>query len=153
MVWNHGILCFHILRMSSSQLTNSIIFQRGRSSTKQLYMSRLNPLLQVTSGDGFFFTGKHCPMKIYREFPVNKNTLPIHWNWQGILWVSWQKQPSNIDFILESVEYIRMWNRSMTAMDDMSSSRELRYRRSRFHAFAFVVHQFSQKKADGMVLL
>ena len=30
-LWYHGILCFHILGISSSQLTNSIIFQRGRA--------------------------------------------------------------------------------------------------------------------------
>ena len=30
-VWNHGIWCFHILGISSSQLTKSIIFQRGRA--------------------------------------------------------------------------------------------------------------------------
>jgi len=35
-VWNHGIfMIFHILGMSSSQLTKSIIFQRGRSTTNQ----------------------------------------------------------------------------------------------------------------------
>jgi hypothetical protein len=36
-VWNHGILWLSIqLWMSQSQLTNSIIFQRGRSTTNQL---------------------------------------------------------------------------------------------------------------------
>ena len=38
-VWNHGIFFFHLfsiqLGMSSSQLTNSIIFQRGRYTTNQ----------------------------------------------------------------------------------------------------------------------
>ena len=30
--------CFHILGMSSSQLTNSIIFERGRSTTNHIYI-------------------------------------------------------------------------------------------------------------------
>ena len=33
-------LLFHMFGMSSSQLTNSIIFQRGRSTTNQKYMQR-----------------------------------------------------------------------------------------------------------------
>ena len=35
-------LFFHILGMSSSQLTKSIIFQRGRSTTKQLIVGRVS---------------------------------------------------------------------------------------------------------------
>jgi hypothetical protein len=35
-VWNHGILFFHILGISYYQLTNSIIFQRGRLTTNQI---------------------------------------------------------------------------------------------------------------------
>ena len=31
----HDFMTFHILGLSSSQLTNSIIFQRGRSTTNQ----------------------------------------------------------------------------------------------------------------------
>ena len=34
--------CFHILGMSSSQLTNSIIFQRGRSTTNQSYCTTVS---------------------------------------------------------------------------------------------------------------
>ena len=34
-VWNINFVTFHILGMSSSQLTNSIIFQRGRYTTNQ----------------------------------------------------------------------------------------------------------------------
>jgi len=30
-VWNMNFMTFHILGMSSSQLTNSMIFQRGRA--------------------------------------------------------------------------------------------------------------------------
>jgi hypothetical protein len=35
-VWNMNFMTFHILGMSSSQLTNSIIFQRGRYTTNLL---------------------------------------------------------------------------------------------------------------------
>ena len=35
-VWIMNFMTFHILGMSSSQLTNSIIFQRGRYTTNQL---------------------------------------------------------------------------------------------------------------------
>ena len=35
-VWNMNFKTFHILGMSSSQLTNSIIFQRGRYTTSQV---------------------------------------------------------------------------------------------------------------------
>ena len=34
-VWHMNFMTFHLLGMSSSQLTNSIIFQRGRYTTKQ----------------------------------------------------------------------------------------------------------------------
>ena len=36
-LWNMTFIFFHILGMSSSQLTNSIIFQRGRSTTNQIW--------------------------------------------------------------------------------------------------------------------
>ena len=36
-VWNMAFMTFHILGISSSQLTNSIIFQRGRYTTNQLF--------------------------------------------------------------------------------------------------------------------
>ena len=35
-VWNMNFMTFHIVGMSWSQLTNSIIFQRGRYTTNQL---------------------------------------------------------------------------------------------------------------------
>ena len=35
-VWNMNFMTFHILGVSSSQLTNSIIFQRGRYITNQI---------------------------------------------------------------------------------------------------------------------
>ena len=42
------LICFHILGISSSQLTNSIIFQRGRYTTNQIIiplLTTINPLL------------------------------------------------------------------------------------------------------------
>ena len=38
-VWNMNFMTFHILGISSSQLTNSIIFQRGRYTTNQIAMN------------------------------------------------------------------------------------------------------------------
>ena len=37
-VWNMNFMTFHILRMSWSQLTNSIIFQRGWYTTNQVFV-------------------------------------------------------------------------------------------------------------------
>ena len=47
-------LCFHILRMSSSQLTNSIIFQRGGEKTTN------QPLFRWLIGPSLFLAG-HFP--------------------------------------------------------------------------------------------
>ena len=39
-VWNMAEIFFHILRMSSSQLTNSIMFQRGRAQPPTTWYSQ-----------------------------------------------------------------------------------------------------------------
>ena len=69
-VWN---IFFHILGSSSSQLTNSIIFQRGRSTTKQAH-------------PGFISDSRGYPMK------KNPSETCVNWPWprnhktRGALW-------------------------------------------------------------------
>ena len=50
-------LCFHILGISSSQLTNSIIFQRGRYTTNQMIFCGFQWQLPVV--DGLLALPKH----------------------------------------------------------------------------------------------
>ena len=48
--WNHGILWLSIqLGMSSSQLLKSMIFQRARSTTKQILLQSTCSAKQLTS--------------------------------------------------------------------------------------------------------
>ena len=51
-----ALMTFHRLGMSSSQLTNSIIFQRGRSITNQIRSARLPFALKMST-----------PAEIYHE--------------------------------------------------------------------------------------
>ena len=64
-LWNMTFMTFHTLGMSSSQLTKSIIFQRGRSTTNQdlmdPYMDFYGDFYGISSGissrkDGWHFS-------------------------------------------------------------------------------------------------
>ena len=66
--------CFHILGISSSQLTNSIIFQRGRYTTNQMNFCGFQWQLPVV--DGLLALPKT------QRWGMVGTTLP-NWSWKG----------------------------------------------------------------------
>ena len=65
----HGFMTFHISGMSSSRLTNSIIFQRGRSTTNQIWLSNV---YWINHHRPLFMTNQHdfsIYIYVFVEFP------------------------------------------------------------------------------------
>ena len=72
-VWNMNSMTLHILGMSSSQLTNSIIFQRGRYTTNQMMNDVSKELYFISDHfqdhpDAFYF--------LNMEKPTSKGYIP-----------------------------------------------------------------------------
>ena len=91
-IWNMNFMTFHIFGMSSSQLTNSIIFQRGKYSTNQIVLSK-----------GFQYSYSHPQIdgKVNHHEISSEPVTPPSWH---------QRHPPDSPWNIptESIEYIRI---------------------------------------------
>ena len=96
-VWNMNLFFFHMLGISSSQLTNSIIFQRGGSTTNQL----LTYIKMVSFEDHTFHSKSpgrswQCPLISVSRFRVRFTSMPpgmrfgVPWRTGSFLGTLWK---------------------------------------------------------------
>ena len=81
--WN--FMTFHILGISSSQLTNSIIFQRGRSTTNQYYYHN-HPLMDYFMEPIHLFGGNNHQSAILGHHPRTRVLTQNHAGMGILIW-------------------------------------------------------------------